>query len=253
MSSEVPMGQSGSPRRILVVIDPASLEQPALDKAARMAARGDAALELHVCDVDEGIAESWTGGAHMQEYRALREQRQLQELERLAAPLRARGLRVECSWQWHAPLELGIGHHVIRTHSDLVVKGTHRHVPLPRGSASHADWHLICQVPVPLLLVHPRPWPAAVRIAAAVDPCHPADRPASLDTAILEQAHALADATDGALEVLHVLQSPPHLPGELRPDVLVVGGTVARILEAVDCDLLVVKPPGFVSPLLVTD
>jgi universal stress protein E len=32
-----------------------------------------------------------------------------------------------------------------------------------------------------------------------------------------------------------------------------VGGTAARMLERMNCDLLVLKPPGFVSPLLVTD
>jgi nucleotide-binding universal stress UspA family protein len=30
-------------------------------------------------------------------------------------------------------------------------------------------------------------------------------------------------------------------------------GTAAQILERLDCDLLVVKPAGFVSPLLVTE
>jgi nucleotide-binding universal stress UspA family protein len=53
-----------------------------------------------------------------------------------------------------------------------------------------------------------------------------------------------------------------HLAREQAPDVLVVGavarstggrgGTAAHILEHVDCDLLVLKPEGFVSPLLVT-
>jgi hypothetical protein len=30
-------------------------------------------------------------------------------------------------------------------------------------------------------------------------------------------------------------------------------GTAAQILERIRCDLLIVKPPGFISPLLVTD
>ena len=57
-----------------------------------------------------------------------------------------------------------------------------------------------------------------------------------------------------------------HLVSEYRPDVLVMGavarlrgahavpgGTAARILENLNADLLVVKPPGFVSPLMCTD
>jgi hypothetical protein len=30
-------------------------------------------------------------------------------------------------------------------------------------------------------------------------------------------------------------------------------GTAAQILESLTCDLLVVRPPGYVSPLLVTE
>lgn len=297
-------------RRILVVVDPTAQQQPALDKAALLAARSGSSLELHVCDVDDQTPDSWAGGSRMEEYRELRRQRQLQEFDRLAAPLRASAMRVDTSWQWHAPLERGIGHHVIRSQPDLVIKATHRHPALPRGAASHTDWNLIRLLPAPLLLVHAKPWPDALKVAAAVDPGHPADRPALLDAAVLEQARALAGISGGALDVFHVLQTPPHLPGEAvppesramanarardavgqlahgskvnfvegalvegllqllavhRPDVLVMGavarprsahspagGTAAQILERADCDLLVVKSPGFVSPLLVTD
>ena len=54
--------------------------------------------------------------------------------------------------------------------------------------------------------------------------------------------------------------------GRHEPDIMVLGssarprfahsaasGTAAQILEVLDADLLVVKPPGFVSPLLVTE
>ena len=298
------------PRRILVVVDPTTQQQPALDKAVRIAAHCGSSLELYVCDVDQDIPDSWAGGSHLKEYRELRRQRLLEELAALAKPLRVRGLAVECVCEWHAPLEQGIGHHVIRTRPDLVVKDTHGHPPLSHAVLSRTDWNLIRQVPAPLLLVHPQPWPDTVRIAAAVDPCHPADRPLALDGAILDQAHAMAGVLDGVLNVFHVLQVVPHLPGEPvpaeqqaavhartrqaveqlaragaaapcfangsaaegllglvdvhRPDVLVMGavsrphsghavsgGTAAQILERLRCDLLVVKPPGFVSPLLV--
>jgi universal stress protein E len=57
-----------------------------------------------------------------------------------------------------------------------------------------------------------------------------------------------------------------RLVEEHAPDVLVMGavarprwvhsaasGTAAQVLGRIGCDLLVVKPPGFVSPLLVTE
>lgn len=299
------------PRRILVVIDPTAQEQPALEKAVRIATRCGSSLELYICDVQQQLPESWAGGARFDDYRELRRQQLVDELAVLAGPLRERGLAVETVCEWHAPLEQGLGEHAIRTQPDLVVKDTHRHMPLARAPLSHTDWNLVRMVPMPLLLVRARPWAGVVRIAAAVDPCHPADRPVALDAQIVESSHALARMFDGVMDVFHVLQTPPHLPGDRvsreqveaaharardavgqlalaesartqfiealvpdglaqlverhRPDVLAIGavarprsvhaaagGTAARVLERVDCDLLVLKPPGFVSPLLVT-
>jgi universal stress protein E len=301
-----------TPQKIMVVIDPTTHAQPALVKATQLAVRSGASLELYVCDIEQDIPESWAGGASAAEYRELSRLRRLDELFALAEPLRGRGLKVTTVCEWHAPLEQGIGHHVIRTAPDLVVKDTHRYPPMPRAMLTRTDWNLIRQVPAPLLLVRARPWPVPPRIGAAVDPCHPADRPVALDEAITRAGRALADTLDGVLDVYHVLQTPPHLPGEAVPDeervrahgeacaaverlaarvaatarfdagpvvegltraaqtyvpdVLVVGavarsrsghsaasGTAVRLLERTDCDLMVVKPPGFVSPLLVTD
>jgi len=299
------------PHTILVVVDPTAHAQPALEKAVRIASRCGSQLELYICDVEQQIPESWAGGARFDQYRKLRRQQLLDDLEALAQPLRDRGLAVGVVCEWHAPLEQGIGFHAIRSRPDLVVKETHWHARMRTGTQGQTDWNLARQVPMPLLLVRARPWPEQLRFAAAVDPCHPADRPATLDAAILRDSRSLARALGGALDVYHVLQMPPHLPGEYvpleeiaalhantrtvvaqlaqtaevvpqfteglvaeglarlanqhHPDVLVMGavararsapapagGTASLVLEQVHCDLLVVKPPGFVSPLLVT-
>lgn len=299
-------------RNIMVVIDPTSHEQPALAKAARIARRFGSSLELFACDVRQELPESWAGGARMAEFRELTRLRLLGELKALAEPLRAQGFTVNTVCEWHAPLEQAIARHAIRNLPDLVIKDAHHHVALPHAQLTHTDWHLIRQLPVPLLLVRPTGWASAPRILAAVDPCRPADRPLALDQVIVDQARALTDALEGSLNVCHVLQLPPHLPedqvsheqkaaahvrdrnavkelawrvaaasrfaegsaaqgllrlvSEFKPDVLVMGavarlrgahavpgGTAARILENLDADLLVVKPPGFVSPLMCAD
>lgn len=300
-------------RRILVVVDPTAREQPALQKAARLAAASGASLELYVCDIEQQVPESWSGPSRSQEYRELRRQRLLEELQHLAEPLRARGLKVDVGCEWHAPLEEGIGHHVIRTRPGLVIKSTQRHPAAPRVAMTRTDWTLIRQVPAPLLLVGPQPWPAAPRVAAAVDAGMATEHPLALDATLVEEARALAVALGGTLAIFHVLQTPPHLPGETvsaerrenahaqarlaaerlarrasaaevrfaagrvtevlaalakqhAPSILAMGavarprwvhsaasGTAAQMLERIDCDLLVVKPPGFVSPLLVTE
>jgi universal stress protein E len=299
-------------RRITVVVDPTAHEQPALAKAVAIAKCCGSKLELFICDVRQDMPESWAGGSRMTEYREMTRLRLLSDLKALAAPLLAQGLSVSTECEWHAPLEQGITHHAIRTLPDLLVKDAHHHVALPHATVTRTDWHLIRQVPVPLLLVRPTAWASAPRILAAVDPCRPADRPQALDQRIVDHSRALADAFGGSLNVCHVLQSPPHLPDdavpyaqkaaaqvrdrsavkelawrvaaasrfaegsaaqgllrlakEFKPDVLVMGavarlrgahavpgGTAAQILEELDADLLVVKPPGFVSPLMIAD
>jgi universal stress protein E len=299
-------------QKILVVVDPTTGEQAALQKAARMAASCGASLELYICDVEQNLPESWTGGARAEEFRHLMRQRHLQELELLARPLRERGLDVTTVAEWHPPLEEGIGHHVIRTAPDLVIKETHWHAAMRRVSLTRTDWILIRQIPAPLLLVRRTPWPSAPRVLVSVDPCHPADHPPALDEALIESGRSVANALAADMEVVHVLQNPPHLPrdpvspelknvyqeracaavtrlaqragvgvrfadgavdagivklvDQTQPSILVMGavarprwvhsaasGTAAQILERIRCDLLIVKPPGFISPLLVTD
>ena len=303
--------------KILVVVDPNAGTHPCIEKAARLAARLGSAIELFICDAGESPPESWAGTSKHAEYRELRRQQFAETLVELAAPLRARGLIVTTACEQHTPLEQGIGEYVIRTKPDLVIKDTRRDRSPARGVFALTDWTLINQIPSPLLLVRAEPWPAQPRIAVATDPCHTADRPESLDERMLATGCLLANATGGTVEALHVLQTPPHLPGlpvpsierarahgaareavekvvtrasnlatpmpiqfvegnvapgivayatAHRPDLLIIGaaarvrwigsnagGTAARILEELPCDALIMKPRGFVSPLLTSD
>lgn len=283
--------------RILVVLDPTASTHACIEKAARLARSFGSVLELYVCDAE------------------LDPPQHLALLERLAAPLRAQGLLVETCAEKHFPLEEGIGHHIIRSHPDLVIKDSHRHALTTRAGVSHTDWSLLSQAAVPLLLVRPQSWSPRSQILVALDPCRPADHPAALDMALLEIANGLGNALVGAVQLLHVVGTPPHLPGEPvaaetrreweeksqqalhriasqagvdaaavhcvagapvrgivgyasahRPDILIMGSsgrrrwahtaagnTATAVLEQVDCDLLVCKAPGFISPLLVTE
>ncbi|HEY1283781.1 MAG TPA: universal stress protein [Steroidobacteraceae bacterium] len=301
-------------QKILVVVDPTASTHTCLEKAARLAQAYGSSLELFICDVDQDVPGSWAGGTIQAEYRGLLRERRRGQLEELANPLRAKGLHVLTSVEWHVPLEEGIVQHAIRSGADLVVKDTHRHPPMRNAPTIQTDWILIRQVPVPLLLVRPGAWPVHPRIGVAVDPCHPAERPLSLDEAMIGTAGSFGRALTGRIELLHALESPAHLPGDtvsteardasfaraktaveqlaerngigsraihclpgripdgiiqltetLAPDVLVIGAgvrarfqysaatTASTVLEMSDCDLLVIKPPGFVSPALVTD
>ncbi|MEO8065184.1 MAG: universal stress protein [Pseudomonadota bacterium] len=312
-----PRADSITIEKILVVVDPTAVEHPCVEKAARIAARLGSSIELYICDDVQSLPDSWAGTSKQAEYRELRRQRFAEALVDLATPLRARGLIVTTLCEWGVPLEKGIGEHVVRTRPDLVIKDTHRHRLPTRGPVTSTDLRLISQIPAPLLLVRPAAWAAQPRIVAAIDPCHPADRPESLDQRLISTGCLLANATGGSAQALHVLQPPPHLPGEPvppieraraygaardavesavaqasnlpapmpvqfvdgsvataivsfvianKPDLLMLGvaargrtagstpgDTAARILEDVPCDVLIIKPRGFVSPLLTSD
>ncbi|MEO8019780.1 MAG: universal stress protein [Pseudomonadota bacterium] len=290
--------------RILVIVDPTATEHPCIEKAARIAVGLGSPIELFICDVEPADREQ-------------RRRNLLEQLSDLAAPLRERGLIVSVEYQWHAPLERGITQHVIRTKPGLVVKDAHRHSALAQSPVTQTDLMLMSLIPVPLLLVRPKTWSAHPCVSIGADPCHPADRPETLDENLIVTGCLLANAMRGRVDIFHVLQTPPHLPGEPVPplertrahgaaredvervaagassltsampvsfvegavapgviahtierqtDILVLGaaargqwpgsaasGTAARVLEGIECDLLVLKPEGFVSPLLVTE
>jgi universal stress protein E len=301
-------------QKILVVVDPTATLHPCVEKAARLAASFGSTLELFVCDVDQGVPESWAGGTTLAQYRGLMRERRWAMLESLAAPLRERGIHVRTDSEWHVPLEEGILRHAIHTKADLVVKDTHRHAPASHMPDVQTDWLLIRQLPMPLLLVRPTPWAAHPKIAVSVDPCKVAERPIELDDSLVSLGCSIGRALTGEVELLHALQPLPHLPGEKptaeairaaheaqhkavahvaerasigqagvkflerripegivdlvgeeRPAVLIMGvaarqrfqqgaaSTASQVLERTACDLLIVKPTGFISPALVTD
>jgi len=199
-----------SDQRILVVVDPTAEEQPAVQRAARLAQAYGASLELFVCDYDQSLAtlprfDPKTAEAArrsvLDKHRAM--------LDALGAPLKAQGLSIQIDVRWARPLHRGIVDKVAETRPMLVVKDTHEHPVLRRTLLSNTDWNLIRACPAPLLLVKPRPLGATPRVLAAVDPVHEHDKPADLDRAILGFATELAHKLGGTLHVLHTFDTAP--------------------------------------------
>ena len=301
-------------QKILVIVDPRATTHPCIEKAARLASAFGSSLELYACEVDDAVPESWAGGTSTIAYRGLMRERRIADLEALANPLRARGLGVITESEAKSPFEETVVAHAIRAQADLVIKDVERYPSFSRTPAAQSDWILIRQMPVPLLLVKPHAWPSHPRICAAVDPCHPADRPATLDESLIATARSFGLALSGDFEVVHTLQPPPHLPGDsvstaacqkahaqarhaveqladqaglareavhflperipdgilklavsTGADILVMGSagrprfqysaasTASLVLEQLDSDLLIVKAPGFISPLMLEE
>jgi universal stress protein E len=187
---------------ILVFVDPTVAGHPAIDKAALLASRLNARLELYICDT-----------------RATREMRLLQAqrqdpgssvtmnlkpmLEELARPLRDRGIDVCTECEYADVLHEGLIDRAKRTTADLIVKDTHHHTLAQRTFLTNTDWELIRGSPVPLLLAKERPWHSPPLVLAALDPSQVNDKPESLDQEILDHAQLFAQRLGGELHAAH--------------------------------------------------
>jgi len=233
---------------ILVVMDPAAQEHPALAKAARLAEGAGARLRLFCCDHDARlVARLFLSPDSLSAARVDFLRRRREWLETRAEPLRQQGLAVDVEAVWDSPLHAGILTEVGLARPDLVVKDTAWHPPLRRGLLTSADWHLVHSCPVPLLLVKPDPWPASPRIGAAVDPGHPGDPAGVLDHTILREAAALAGRIDGAVCVLHA-----YLPVDPAVQAAVAGGMPTAVEPAAAAEAMRAAAAAAVERLLET-
>jgi universal stress protein E len=190
--------------RILAVLDPTTEAQPALAKAATLARRAGAVLELFICDFDPSL--SGQPFFDTDKLRRLREEfvgERLEYLEETAEELRLEGLAVETHVHWDNPVYRGIVRRVEESRPDLVVKDTHYHAALRRALLSNTDWSLIRTCPVPLLLAKTGDWPDSPLMVAALDPGHLGDKPAALDHDILEWSELLAARMGGEVHAVH--------------------------------------------------
>ena len=198
--------------RILAVYDPTSDAQPALAKAAFLADRFGATIELFICDFDPSLSgEPFFDTEKLRELREKFLAERVQCLEDAAADLRGRGISVETHVRWDNPLYRGIVARVRESSPDLVVKDTHYHSVIRRTVFTNTDWNLIRTCPAPLLLAKPGEWRAAPKVLAALDPGHAGDKPAALDHDILDCAQLLSSRLDGEVHAVHAFFPAPLL------------------------------------------
>lgn len=221
--------------RILAVLDPTTEAQPALAKAATLARRSGATLELFICDFDPSL--SGQPFFDTDKLRQLREEfvaERLEYLEEMAEDLRAEGLAVETHVHWDNPTYRGVVRRVEEASPDLVVKDTHYHTVLRRTLFTNTDWSLIRTCPAPLLLAKAGEWPDTPRILAALDPGHVGDKPAGLDHDILEWSELVAARMGGEVHAVHAFFPAALLAATatLAGMPLASGMTSAEIVEA---------------------
>ena len=211
---------------ILVIVDPTAEQHPCVEKAALLALKLAARLELYVCDTK--ASREARLAAHMREQSDRPFVIDLKsKLEYLAAPLRERGLDVTTEVECGDPLHVALVDRAQRTTADLVVKDTHHHSLAQRTFITNTDWQLIRACPVPLLLTKPKPWASAPRVFAAVDPGHVNDKPALLDNRIMDYAAVMSKRLGGELHLVHV-----YLPAAIVAAATSGGAPMAMTVSA---------------------
>ncbi|MBT8089231.1 MAG: universal stress protein [Gammaproteobacteria bacterium] len=307
--------------RILAVVDPTTEDQPALRRAAWLAKKNRAELELLVCYYNEYLSgDRLFDSPSLEKARDEVIQSHEKYLEKLAEPLRADGIVVKTTARWDHPLYEGVVRRAVESKADLIVKDTHHHSAVARVLLTNTDWNLIRTCPMPLWLVKPVDFADPPVFVAAIDPMHQHDKPAALDDEILHVSKALAKNVGGHLHAFHSYdpriavatatanayipvslpfdeiekqmhedhqkrfreitefhkiedgrahlvaglthEELPIIADELKADVVVmgavarnrwkrlfIGATAERTLEHLPCDLLIIKPDWFKTPV----
>ncbi len=190
--------------QIMSVIDPTTDAQPALQRAAWLAGKTGAELELFVCYYNEYLS-----GDRLFDSPSLEKAREeiisghRKYLEKLAKPLRESGISVKTTAVWDHPLYEGIVRHAAATGADIVLKDTHHHSAVSRALLTNTDWNLIRACAVPLWLAKPQDIAEQPVFVAAIDPLNEHDKPAALDDEILVLSKMLADAGEGEVRAFH--------------------------------------------------
>jgi universal stress protein E len=190
--------------RILAVIDPTVREQPGMHRAAWLARKSGAELELLVCYYNEYLSgDRLFDSPSLEKARSEVIGNHSKHLEELAEPLRDQGVVVSTSAVWDHPLYEGIVRHAIKSGADIVVKDTHHHSAVSRALLTNTDWNLIRTCPVPLWLVKPMDLLESPVFVAAIDPMNEHDKPAALDDEILQISKFFAERVGGEVHAFH--------------------------------------------------
>jgi universal stress protein E len=190
--------------KILAVIDPTVKDQPGMHRAAWLAKKSGAELELVICYYNEYLSgDRLFDSPSLEKARSEVISNHSRHLEELAEPLRAQGIVVTTSAGWDHPLYEGIVRHAVASGADLVIKDTHHHSAVARALLTNTDWNLIRTCPVPLWLVKPVDVADQPVFVAAIDLMNEHDKPAALDDDILQTSKFIADKVGGHVHAFH--------------------------------------------------
>jgi universal stress protein E len=235
-------------RHILVAVGPpTSTHARAIRRAAELAAVAGARLELFHANFNPYAGDPVFMQQSLDEQMDQALEYSRRRLERLAAPLRRRGLQVATTVAWDYPAHEAIVRRVLDVEPDLLVAEAHKHGVGERLVLTNTDWQLVRLCPVPLLLARTRRSYNGARFVAAIDPFHAHAKPADLDRRILDVAVRLAIQAKAEVHAAHVYRPPAaYIPGSFaEPVPIAASPTLLKPFE----DAVCARVAKFLRPL----
>jgi nucleotide-binding universal stress UspA family protein len=233
--------------KILCIVDPTSDIQPALQRAAWLAGHSGATLELFICYYNEYLrGDQFLDSRSFQRTREEAIAAHKNRLEKMAQPLREKGLKVRTSVVWEHPLYEAVVRHAT---SESLAKLT--------GAEVHAFHSFDPRLAFPVATAN-----AYIPVLLEVEGIGEIVRTEHEKRfAAITQSHEL-DAERSHFVSGFAHEELPALAKTLRASVVVmgaiarnrlkrlfIGATAERTLEELPCDLLIVKPDWYYAPI----
>ncbi|NQY63785.1 MAG: universal stress protein UspE [Alteromonadaceae bacterium] len=303
-------------QKILVVIDPNTEHQKALDRAITLAKHTKANITAFLTIFD--FSYEMTTMLSSDEREVMRKSvvnDRKNWLNDLFHNIDHEDINIDCKVVWHnRPFE-PIIEEVIEQKYDIVIKSTHQHDKLKSVIFTPTDWHILRKCPCPVLLVKDHEWPENGNILAAINAGNDDSEHHSLNKQITEEAINLSKIINANVHLVNSYPGTPvniaieipefnsaeynetmlqhhqdamfkhasefdidpehtHIKEGLPEDVieqlskdldaeLVILGTIGRsglsavfigntaehVIDRLNCDVLALKPEGYISPL----
>ncbi|MBV7315699.1 universal stress protein UspE [Shewanella sp. NIFS-20-20] len=199
--------------KLLVVIDPTTDAQAALDRAVELAKHHQAAITVFLSIFD--LSYEMTSILSSVEREAMRQgviNQRSAWLDDLLQPYRNQGAQINSEVVWHnRPFE-SIINFAMEHQFDLIIKATHAHDKLKSVIFTPTDWHLMRKAPMPVLMVKDHAWGTKGKILCAVNINSDETDKDSLNHIIVKQGILLARQFDAEV---HLVNGYPGTPVNL--------------------------------------
>lgn len=214
-------------RQIVVAVrSPDQKRQAAVTKAAGLARRSGSRLTLlHAFSMPYPLPSRIP--ADSDNIVAIVAAERRRQLNAIAKPLRATGLKVDCKVVWDFPSAEAIVRFVLANKPDLLVAESQRHSRIGRWFLANTDWELIREAPCPVWFVKHERLPKSLKFLVAVDPTHARAKPSRLDDRLMGAAAVALRQLGGSAALVHAEDMTQVLPKGFLAEVLIPKAAVA--------------------------